>query len=107
VPDRGRALIIEDNRDNVETQGLVLDVVRFDEVVRRPRHPRLLAAVNGQTGLGVVFVATCLDFHKNNPALAVGRYQIDLAESASEVPGDCPVAFAFEVSPAAILPPSA
>ncbi len=83
----------EDNGDDVETQGFVVYAVLFEEMICGSDHFFSFVVVYGGLSLCEIFVATGLDFDKNNCPAGVCDDEVYFAHRAGVISGDCFTAF--------------
>ena len=79
----------EDNCDDVETQGFVVDAVLFEEMICGSDHSFSFVVVYGGLGLCEIFVAAGLDLDKNDCPAGVCYDKVYFAHRAGVISGDC------------------
>jgi hypothetical protein len=92
---------------DIKTQRLIFDAIGFEEYPGGSVHFMAFFSIDGGVCRGYGFIATGLDFDKNNSALAICNDQVDFAIGAAVVAGECFLAFGFEIFLAALLTPPA
>ena len=97
----------EDQRDDVEPQGAVLDPMGGDEMTGSLGDPLPLGQVDRRLGGAERLVRPRADFDENERAVAVHHDQVQFTQRAGVVADESPQTLILEEPLATSLPPSA
>ena len=99
--------LAQDDRDNIEATGAVLDIMRCKEIAGGSSQSGFFGRCDGVLSFGEFFIRPGLDLDKNNTSFGIDHNQIYLAGFAAKISSEDFHAFAFEKFLAAFFTPSA
>lgn len=107
MSDLGRAFFGQDDGDDVEAEGAILDLMSCLEVAGGAVHSGLLVKRDGRLGRAEIFAGPGLDLDEDERTVGIDHNQIDLARFTKKITRERFEALAFEILLAAFLTPSA
>ena len=98
---------VEGNRNDIETEGAVLDIISCEEIAGGSEQSGFLGLCDRIFGRGEIGAGFCSYLDEDNSAVGINHDEVKLAGLAGEVTGEGFEAFSFQELFTAFFAPSA